>query len=321
MPTFACPPDALHRSWDNRLPPALVIDPGDTVTFSTVDAADGAVEAPTWATPRPPTRDLGTQSSIRRGHPLSGPIAIRGAGPGDVLAIEVLEIVPHDWGWTGSGDNGVLGIEVTEHSLIFWDLRGTRAVPWFAEAGRALPVRVPIRPFCGVMGVAPAEQGEFATRPPRPVGGNMDVRRLIAGSTLYLPIAVEGALFSVGDVHAAQGEGEVCGTGIECRAGVTLRFDLRRNRHLASPEFHTPEAAEVGPRYGVTGIGPDLMAAARDAIRQMIAYLQAEHDLRANDAYILCSVAVDLVISEVVNPPNWVVTALLPLDILTDPGQ
>src|SRR5690242_13340899 len=106
MPVFCCPPDALHRSWDNSLPPALTIDPGDTVTFSTVDAQDGAIQAPSWATPRPATRDRGTQPTIPRGHPLSGPIAIRDAHPGDVLAVEVLEIVPDDWGWTRTWDNG-----------------------------------------------------------------------------------------------------------------------------------------------------------------------------------------------------------------------
>jgi acetamidase/formamidase len=167
------------------------------------------------------------------------------------------------------------------------------------------------------MGVAPAEPGEHSTIPPRVVGGNMDVRYLTTGSTLLLPIAVEQALFSVGDVHAAQGDGEVCGTGIECHATVTLRFDLRRDRRLAQPEFHTPRRIIPGPCYGTAGVSPDLMEATRQAVWQMIAYLKTEHGFRATDAYILCSAAVDLAISEVVDGPNWIVSALLPLQVLT----
>ncbi len=313
MPHHTCPFDALHRAWDNGLMPALTIDPGDTVTFSTVDAGGGRVPAPDWATPRPPVSELGVQPSIRPGHTLCGPVAIRGATPGDVLVVEVLEVTPLEWGWTGIGENGVLGGEMVERKLMYWDLRGAVAIP---SPLLAQPVQIPIQPFCGVMGVAPAAPGEHATTPPRRVAGNLDIRHLVAGSTLFIPVAVPGALFSCGDVHAAQGDGEVSGTGIECCAGVTLRFDLRRQSPLAGPTFITPPAPAPGRRYGVTGIGPDLMAAARDAIRLMIAYLQADHGLGWADAYILCSVAVDLSISEVVNPPNWVVTALLPLDIL-----
>lgn len=144
----------------------------------------------------------------------------------------------------------------------------------------------------------------------------MDVRSLVAGSVLLLPVAVEGALFSVGDVHAAQGHGEVCGTGIECRATVRLRFDLRRDRTLVAPEFQVPSLPSAGAAYGTTGISPDLMEAARLAVGRMIAYLGEAHQLSFSEAYILCSVAVDLSIAEVVNPPKWVVTAQLPLHVL-----
>ena len=144
----------------------------------------------------------------------------------------------------------------------------------------------------------------------------MDIRRLVTGSVLFLPIAMEGALFSVGDVHAAQGDGEVCGTGIECRATVTLRFDVRRDRRLTAPEFLAPPITESSQRYGVTGIAPDLMEATRQAVHRMIDHLTGEYALSFSEAYILCSVAVDLAITEVVNPPNWVVTALLPLDVV-----
>lgn len=316
MPTFECPLDALYRAWDNSLPPALTIDPGDTVTFYTVDAGDGGFTAPAWALERPPSRERGRQpSTVRAGHPLCGPIAVHGARPGDTLVVDVLGIVVHDWGWTAIGPHGVLGEEIGRRR-VYWDLRGERAIPWSDSAAQPPPpVSIPIQPFCGVMGVAPAEPGEHVTTPPRDVGGNMDVKGLIPGSTLLLPVAVDGALFSVGDVHAAQGDGEVCGTGIECGATVTLHFDVRRDRRLERPEYRVPSLPPPGPRHGVTGVAPDLMEATRQAIRGMIAYLRAEHGLSTADAYIVCSVAVDLAISEAVDPPNWVVSALLPLDI------
>lgn len=317
MREHECPAVALHRAWDNALPPALSIDPGDQVTFSTVDAQDGAIPPPPWAESRPPSRDWGVQPTIRRGHPLSGPVVVRGAEPGDLLAVRVLAVTPHDWGWTATGENGILGREPESQTLLHWDLRGAVAIPWSADRPQ-LPFRVPMRPFCGVMGVAIAEPGELPTRPPRAVGGgNMDARRLVAGSTLFLPVAVPGALFSVGDVHAAQGDGEVCGTGIECGATVSLQFDLVPGRDLGAPAYETPAAPPPGPCYATTGIGPDLMEAGRQAIRQMIAHLQREYGLDLGAAYVLCSVAVDLTITEVVNGPNWVVSALLPLEIFS----
>jgi acetamidase/formamidase len=312
-----CPADALHRAWDNRLSPALVVDAGDRIVFATIDAQDRMVPAPPWAERRPPSAERGVLPTIRRGHPLCGPIAVRGARPGDVLVVRVLDIVPYEWGWTGTGKNGILGMGGDSRTLLYWDLRGEVAVPWVPDGRAAPPFRVPMRPFCGVMGTAPAEPGEHLTTPPRGVGGNIDARRLTVGSTLFLPVAVPDALFSVGDVHAAQGDGEVCGTGIECCASVTLQIDLSRDRALSSPAYLAPAAPPVGPCYAVTGIGPDLLEAARDAVRTMIAYLQETYGLDYGHAYILCSVAVDLTITEVVNGPNWVVSALLPLDVVS----
>jgi acetamidase/formamidase len=312
-------PEALHRAWDRELPAALAIDPGDTVVFSTIDAADGKIAAPTWAAAPPTSSAWGAHPlSVDAGHPICGPLAVRGAAPGDTLVVEMLEIVPNTWGWTAIGDHGVLGKDFAERALVYWDLRsGGVAIPWAPDGETAMAARVPMLPFCGVMGVAPAEPGEHSTIPPRAVGGNMDVRFLTSGSTLLLPVAVEHALFSVGDVHAAQGDGEVSGTGIECHATVTLRFALRRDRPLLRPEFHTPRRTIPGPCYGTSGVSPDLMEAARQAVWQMIAYLTAEHGFRATDAYILCSAAVDLTISEVVDGPNWIVSALLPLQVLS----
>jgi acetamidase/formamidase len=319
MTSFDCPPGAVYRCWDNGLPPALTIDPGDSVTFTTIDAGDGRVPPPAWAEAATSAQERGIRpTSVRSGHPLCGPVAIRGAQTGDTLVIEVLEIVPDTWGWTDYKPGfGLLSDEIDSDELIYWDLRGERAVVWSDDPERPpMPVRLPQNPFCGVMGVAPAEPGEHVTTPPRAVGGNMDVRHLVPGSTLYLPVAVDGALFSVGDVHAAQGDGEVCGTGIECGARVTLRFGLQRNRRLAVPEYRTVEVRTPGPRYGTTGVAPDLMEATKQAVRGMIVYLRDEHGFSASHAYLLCSVAVDLAVSEVVDTPNWIVSAVLPLDVL-----
>src|SRR5581483_1328213 len=132
MNELCCPPEALHRAWDNSLPPALAIDPGDSVIFYTIDAVDGRNPAPPWATPRPPSRDLGSRpATVRAGHPLCGPILVRGAQPGDTLAIAVLSIQPHEWGWTAiAAENGLLGRDIAAEHLVYWDLRGERASVW-----------------------------------------------------------------------------------------------------------------------------------------------------------------------------------------------
>jgi acetamidase/formamidase len=168
------------------------------------------------------------------------------------------------------------------------------------------------------MGVAPIA-GPLSTIPPDLHGGNMDTRHLIAGSTLFLPVFVGGARFSIGDGHAAQGDGEVCGTAIETPMRALVRLTVRKDIHVSGPEFIAapdPNAElRAGHRYATDGIGPDLMAAARDAVRRMIDWLGREHGLSPVQAYLLCSVAVDLRISEIVDVPNFVVTAHCPLGI------
>jgi acetamidase/formamidase len=193
-----------------------------------------------------------------------------------------------------------------------WDLDGQ-----WAELRPG--VRIPLEPFLGVMGVALAEQGEHSTIPPRKTGGNMDIKQLTAGTTLYLPVAVDDAIFSAGDGHAAQGDGEVCITAIETTMTATLRFSVRRDRALSGPEFETTRPLSPrtngGHHYVTTGIAPDLMDASKEAVRAMIRHLVAVRGLTRDEAYVLSSVAVDLKISEVVDRPNWVVSAFLPLAI------
>jgi acetamidase/formamidase len=242
-------------------------------------------------------------------------VAIRGARPGDVLSVEILEVKPAaEFGWTAirPGRGLMPEAEFPKPFLNIWDLtEGTHA-----RMGRDSRVRVPIAPFPGVMGVALDEPGGHSTMPPRKNGGNMDIKQLVAGTTLLLPVWVDSALFSVGDAHAAQGDGEVCVTAIEMMAQVTLRFGLEAGRGFREPRFRTrgpiASALERGPCYVTTANGPDLFANAQQAIRYMIEHLVEERGLGREEAYILCSVAVDLKISEIVDAPNWIVSAFLP---------
>ena len=202
--------------------------------------------------------------------------------------------------------------QFTDPALHLWkyDL-GTMAPAMFGSHGA-----VPLKPFAGTIGNAPAAPGLQSIVPPRRVGGNLDIRDLSAGTVLYLPVEVAGALFSVGDTHAAQGDGEVCGTAIESPMDVVLTLDLVKGAHLKTPRFTTPGPVTRhldAKGYEVsTGIGPDLMTASRDAVSNMIDFLCATRGLAAVDAYMLCSVCGDLRISEVVDMPNWVVSFYFP---------
>jgi acetamidase/formamidase len=296
-----------HYAWDNSILPRLEIDAGDTVVFECRDSVDGLF---TWDS----TVDDMVKGKTLKGHPLTGPVRVRGAKPGDVLQVEILDLVPGEMGYTSFvPGRGLLPDDFPDLYLHIWDLRN-------GQYGELRPgVRVPFEPFLGIMGTALDEAGEHGTGPPRKNGGNVDVKQLTRGTTLYLPVWVDGALFSCGDGHAAQGDGEVCITAIETSMTATLRFTLRRDFSLEEPEFQTggplSPKTNVGPYYATMGIAPDLMEATKKAIRKMIAYLVREHRLTREQAYVLCSVAVDLKISEVVDAPNWVVSAFVPLSI------
>jgi len=292
--------ETVHYAWDNALEPRLEIDSGETVRLGCRDAFDGVYSPGSTAVVK----------RVARGHPLTGPVAVRGAQPGDVLQVDVLDLVPGAFGVTTFvPDRGLLAGDFPEPYLKVWHLQGDRAE---LRPG----VHVPLAPFLGVMGVALAEPGEHSTIPPRGAGGNMDIKQLTKGSTLYLPVAVPGALFSCGDGHAAQGDGEVCITAIETTMTATLRLTVRRDLRIAGPEFETASAgALAGRQYVTTGIAPDLMEATKGAVRAMIAHLVSACGLTREEAYVLCSVAVDLKISEVVDAPNWVVSAFLPMSL------
>src|SRR5215475_3092767 len=299
----------VHYEWNNSIAPRLTIDPGDTVVFDTRDASDG------YFTARSTAADAAARPPFR-GHPLTGPVRVRGARPGDVLAVEIVDMAPAaPFGWTAirPGRGLLPESDFAKAFLQIWDLGDGQ----YARMGHG--IAVPIEPFPGVMGVALDEPGGHNTAPPRKNGGNMDIKQLTRGTTLYLPVWVEGALFSIGDGHAAQGDGEVCVTAVEMMAQVTCRFALLPGRRLPEPQFRTrgPLAARTntGPHYATTAHGPDLFKASQQAIRYMIDHLVEERGLSREEAYILCSVAVDLKISEIVDVPNWIVSAFLPESI------
>jgi acetamidase/formamidase len=298
--------EPTHSRWNRALQPRLTIASGDTVHMSCVDASGAQVT---------PTSNVEDFLAIDRGriHALTGPIWIDGAEPADVLEIQVLQVEHHGWGWTSVIPGlGFLKDQFREPFLFHWALD--------REISRSLEgAVVPLRPFCGVMGVAPAEDGEFRTRPPGPFGGNMDVRELCTGATLYLPVLNPGALFSAGDAHAAQGDGEVCINGIECPADVSLRFRVHRQQPLSGPliesaESRSPDAP--ADAWIVVESDTDAMRAARSATLRMVELLIAKWSFAPVHAYLLCSVAMKLRISQVVNEPMITVSAAMPKCVL-----
>jgi acetamidase/formamidase len=306
MKTHALDADTVHYDWDNSRAARLEIDPGDTVVFDTRDAADRFYSKTSTAEE--------VLKRVFKGHPLTGPVRINGARPGDTLVVEVLEVVPAlDFGWTQirPGRGLLTEQDFPKPHLCVWDVSDKQVARMPNR-----PIAVPLDPFPGVMGVALDEPGAHSTMPPRRSGGNMDIKQLHAGTTLYLPVLVDGALFSVGDGHGAQGDGEVCITAVEMSARVTLRFDLQKGRRIAEPRFRTrgPIGMKTnrGPHFATTAHGPDLFASSQQAIRYMIEHLVEERGLTREEAYVLCSVAVDLKISEIVDAPNWIVAAFLP---------
>ena len=295
-----------HLGWNNANPPALTIAPGETVAFETVDSSGGQLTAESTVA------DL-EALDFGKVNPVTGPLHIDGAEPGDALKVTIEGFEPSGWGWTANIPGfGLLADQFADPALIVWtyDPVGLKPAMFGSTA------RIPLRPFAGTLGCAPAEPGTHSIVPPRRVGGNMDIRDLAAGTELYLPVEVPGALFSVGDTHAVQGDGEVCGTAIESPMGVTLSFDVIKGADLTFPRFTTPGpvSRHVDARgYEVTtGIGPDLFEGAKAAVRGMIDLLCARHGLKPVEAYMLCSVCADLRISEIVDQPNWVVSLYFP---------
>jgi acetamidase/formamidase len=305
------PDTQVHFKWDVGNEPALTVQSGDTVTLESRDVSDNQLGPDSTAT-------VLETLDWDRVYPLAGPIAVEGAEPGDTLAVEILELRTKEWGWTAIIPGlGLLPDDFPSAYLRVFDLTNGK------HAYLRDDVAIPIEPFFGTMGVCPRDAKEQAVMPPGTFGGNLDTRQLVQGTTLYLPVEVEGALFSCGDAHAAQGDGEVCVTGIETPIGATLRLTLEKGRTISAPQFQTSgplaPAANRGAWYGTTGVGPDLYANAQNAVRAMIDYVTGRTGLSPEDAYVLASLCVDLRISEIVDAGQYVVSALLPLSVFGAP--
>ncbi|MFN0155240.1 MAG: acetamidase/formamidase family protein [Gaiella sp.] len=335
-------PENGHNRWHPDLDPVVHVEPGVSITLDTRDGLDGQLNASSTSI------DIAALS-IGAAHPLTGPVFVDGAEPGDLLAIEILDIGTPTYGVNCIIPGfGFLADLFTDPFVVHWELDGA-----YARSSTLPGIAVRAVPHPGVIGVAPShvlmaaqrereaailaaggpvapplEDGAYPavaalglrTVPPRENGGNVDIRRLVPGSTLYLAVHVPGALFSLGDVHFAQGDGEVCGTGIEIDASVTVSFHVQKGAGGTTrfPSYRTP-ARPGRERFATTGIPEhdplDLTVAARNALLAMIDWLVREHGFSREAAYCLCSACVDLTLSQVVDIPYPLVSALCPLDI------
>jgi len=295
-----------HFGWDNSLAPAERVVPGSTLEFECLDASGGQLAAGSTVA------DVG-RLDFARVNPVTGPIFVEGAEPGDALKVTLDGFTPSGFGWTANIPGfGLLADQFQEPALNVWTYDASTLQP--ALFGKH--ARVPLKPFAGTIGNALAESGLHSVVPPRRVGGNLDIRDLAEGTTLHLPVEVPGALFSIGDTHAAQGDGEVCGTAIESPMNVALTIDLVKDARLKTPRFTTPGPVtrhlDAKGYEATTGVGPDLMEGARSAVAQMVDLLSARYGMDPVDAYMLVSVCGDLRISEIVDMPNWVVSFYFP---------
>ncbi|MCZ6628257.1 MAG: acetamidase/formamidase family protein [SAR324 cluster bacterium] len=350
-------PGKGHNRWHPDIPAVATVRPGELVTLDTLDALDGQI------TPDTTPADLGAVER-RVAHALTGPLYVEGAMPGDLLAVHIEAIDPQPFGFTANfNDFGFLRDIFTEPGLLRWTIEDG-----FATSPDLTGVRIPGAPFMGVMGVAPSHElferilareealaarggrtvpptihgavpaeepiagSGLRTAPPRENGGNVDIRQTTSGTTVYMPVYVPGALFSTGDAHFTQGDGEVCGTAIEMGATLTARFEVikdgagnqqdmsfERREYFAPPEIAVPRRF-----FATTGIcvhkdgraeSEDLTLAARNAVLNMLEHIERSYGFSRQQAYLLSSVAVDLKISQVVDLPNVLVSAFLPLDI------
>jgi len=297
---------SYHFGWDNSLDPVLTVAPGEVVEIEAMDAGGGQI------TPDSSLADV-TAIDFGKVNPAYGPVCVDGAEPGDALKITVLSAETHGWGWTANIPGfGLLSDRFQEPALHIWKFdTGAKEPAPFGAGGR-----VPLNPFPGILGLAPAEKGVQSVVNPRRVGGNMDTRDIAPGTELLLPVEVPGALFSCGDGHAAQGDGEVCGTAIEAPLTIAVKLDLVKGADINFPRFTTP--GPVSRHFDqkgyivTTGVGPDLMESARNAVSDMVDLIASRYGMEEVEAYMLCSVCADLRISEIVDIPNFIVSYYFP---------
>ncbi len=298
-PQFSLTADQTHNRFSRTIPPVLTVPSGAIIETYTAEASDGQLTVDS-------TVEAVHTLDFDPIHPLTGPVAVEGAQPGDVLKVTLLEIELGDYGWVSvSPGFGFLAEEFPDAYLKTFSFAQGATEVAFLDG-----ITLPLSPFPGVMGVAPDTDELLSTIPPRANGGNMDNKYMTVGTTVYFPVFVEGGLFSIGDTHAVQGDGEVCGTAIEAPMRVVFEIELiKGGRQLAEPEYETDDY------YAVTAFATTIDEAARKATRYMIDYLVAERGMDRTEAYVLCSLAGDLKISEVVDVPHVLVSMHMPKGI------
>jgi len=295
-PEYFLGAENTHNKFSRTIPAVLTVPSGAVVEVRTKEATDGQLDVDS-------TVEDVAALDIDLIHPLTGPIRVEGARPGDILAVTLHEIEVGDWGWTAiSPGFGLLANEFSDPWLKTFRIEPGAETLRFSDR-----IELPLNPFPGVMGVAPATDELLSTIPPRANGGNMDNPFMGAGTTVYFPVLVEGALFSIGDTHAVQGLGEVCGTAVEAPMRIVLELRVvRTEREIPEPEYETDGF------YAVTAFATTLDEAAKKATRYMIDYLSEVHGLSRSEAYALCSLAGDLHVAEVVDVPHVLVAMHIP---------
>lgn len=294
-------PSAIHHQWDLDLEPVLAVNSGDLVQYDIRVAGEGQV----W----PGATYEQTRFDFDTIYNLAGPLWVNGAEPGDTLQVDILELTHGDWGWAAF----LPGMGLLAEDFGYGYVRTFELKDGLAQF--APGIDIPLAPFCGTIGTHPGEPRRNVPFPPHQGGGNIDNRHLVAGATVWLPVHVPGAMFSVGDPHAAQGDGEVSVTALEAPLAGALRFSLHK-RSIDAPRFRVPAgsaATRLGAYQATMGISPDLMAGSKTAVRSMIGWLGEEYGLPPEDAYLLCSLAGDLKIHEVVDAGVWNVGFAMPV--------
>ena len=292
--------DQKHNKFSKLIPPVLRVSSGAVIKAITNEASDGQLHK------KAELKDL---INIDFGpiHPLTGPVYVEEAEVGDILAVDLIDIELHDYGWQAIvGGFGFLTDRFPEPKLNIHKIDTINKTTMFNDK-----IKIPLKPFAGVMGVAPNTEEMLSTIPPRENGGNMDDPSIVEGTTVYFPVLVKGGLFSIGDTHAVQGFGEVCGTALESPMTITYRLRVIKDKPaIQEPQYETDDY------YAVTGFGDTIDKAAKKAVNFMIDYLVANYDISDEDAYMLCSLVGDLKIAEVVDVPNMLVTMHFPKSIL-----
>ena len=292
--------DQKHNKFSKLIPPVLTVPSGAVIKAETSEASDGQLHA---------KAGLDDLINLDFGpiHPLTGPVYVEEAEVGDILAVDVLKIELHDYGWQAIvAGFGFLTDRFPDPKLKVHAIDKVRKTMQFSDK-----VTIPLMPFAGVMGVAPDTEEMLSTIPPRENGGNMDDPSIVEGTTVYFPVLVKGGLFSIGDTHAVQGLGEVCGTALEAPMTITYRLRVLKDKPaIKEPQYETDQY------YAVTGFGDTIDKATKKAVNFMIDHLVANYDISDEDAYMLCSLVGDLKIAEVVDVPNMLVTMHFPKSIL-----